>query len=46
MMVLANVFPKLKTAKNFVTAVCKKRCFGTRLDSRNVKVPGILDKSP
>ena len=46
MMVLANVFPKLQTVKNYVTPLCKKRPFETCLDSRNVKVPGILAKSP
>ena len=45
MMVLANVFPKLQTVKNFVTSLCKKRRFGTRLDSRHVKVSRILTKS-
>ena len=45
-MVLANVFLKLLTVKNFVTPLCKKHRFGTRLDSRNVKVPKILAKSP
>ena len=33
MMIIANVFPKLQTVKNFVTPLCKKRRFGTRLDS-------------
>ena len=33
MMVLANVFCGLQTLKNFVTPLCKKRHFGTRLDS-------------
>ena len=33
MMVIANVFPKLQTVKNFVTALWKKRRFGGRLDS-------------
>ena len=46
MMVLANVFPKLETVKNFVTPLRKKHSFGTRLDSRNVKVPRIIVKSP
>ena len=46
MMVLANVFSKLQTVKNFVTPLCKKRCFGTRLDSRNMKESGIFAKSP
>ena len=39
------MFPKLETVKNFVTPLCKKRRFGTRLDSRNVKVPKLLAKS-
>ena len=38
MMVLANVFSKLQTVKNIVTPLCKKRRFGTRLDSRHVKL--------
>ena len=46
MMVIANVFPKLKTVENFVTPLCKKRHFGTRLDSRHVKLSRILGKSP
>ena len=46
MMVRANVFPKLQTVKNLVTRLCKKRCFGTRLESRHIKVSGILAKSP
>ena len=43
-MATTNVFPKLQTVKNFVTPLCKKRCFRTRLDSRNVKLPKILAK--
>ena len=46
MMVIANVFPKLQTVKNFVTPLCKKRRFGTRLDSPRVKVSRILAKCP
>ena len=46
MMVIANVFPKLRTVKNFVTPLCEKRRFGTRFDSRHVKVSGILAESP
>ena len=46
MVVIANVFPKLRTVKNFVTPLCKNRPFGTRLDSRHVKVSRILVKSP
>ena len=36
---------KLQTVKNFVTPLCKKCRFGTHLDSRHVKVSGILAKS-
>ena len=43
--VLAHMFPKLQTVKNFVTPLCKKRRLGTRLDSRNVKAPKLLAKS-
>ena len=46
MMDSANVFSKLQTVKNFVAPLCKKRCFGTRLDSRHVKVSRIFVKSP
>ena len=46
MMVLANVFCGLQTLKNFVTPLCKKRHFGTRLDSSHVKGSRILAKSP
>ena len=46
MMVLFNVFSKLQTVKNFVTPICKKRRFGTRWESRHVKVPRQLAKSP
>ena len=45
-MVLANVFPKLQTVKSFVTPLCRKQRFGTRLDSRHVKVSRTLAKSP
>ena len=45
-MVLAIVFPKLRTIKKVVTPVCKKRCFWTQLDSRHVKVSRIVAKSP
>ena len=45
MIVIANVFPKLQNVKNFVTSLCKKRHFGTRFDSRHVKVSAILAKS-
>ena len=46
MMVIGNVFPKLKTVKNFVTAPCKKFRFGIRFDSQHVKLSQILAKSP
>ena len=46
MMVIANVFPKLQTVKNFVTQLCNKGRLGTRLDSRHVKASLILGKSP
>ena len=46
MMVLPNVFRKLQTVKNFITPLCKKRRFGTRLDSRHVKLSHIFTKSP
>ena len=38
MIVIANVFPELKTVKNFVRPLCKKRCFGTCFESQHVKV--------
>ena len=46
MMVIANVFSKLQTVKNFVTKLCKKGRFGTRLNSRHVKGSRIPAKSP
>ena len=46
MMVLPNVLPKLQTVKNFVTPLCKKRRFGTRLGSRHGKVSRIFTKPP
>ena len=46
MMVKANMFPKLRTVKNFVTPLCKKRRFGRHLECRHVKVSRILAKSP
>ena len=45
MMVIANMFPKLQAVKNVVTTPCKKCRFGTRLDSRHLKVSGILAES-
>ena len=46
MMVIANMFPNFQIVKNFVTPLHKKRGFGTRLDSRHVKLSQILAKSP
>ena len=45
-MVIANVFPKLQTVKNFFIPLCKKRRFGTRFDTQHDKVSQILAKSP
>ena len=46
MVVILNVFPQLQTVKNFCSPLCKKRYFGTRLDSRGLKVSRTLAKSP
>ena len=46
MMVIAKVYPKLQSVKNFLTPLCKKCRFGPRLDSRHVKVSGIHAKYP
>ena len=46
MMVIANVFPKLQSVKNFVRPLCKKRRFRTRFDTQHDKVSQILAKSP
>ena len=46
MVVIANVFPKLQTVKNFVRPLCKKQRFGTRFDSQHGKVTRILAESP
>ena len=45
-MVIANVFLKLQTVKNFVRQLCKKRRFGTRFDSQHVKLSRLPGKSP
>ena len=45
-MVIANVFPKLQTVKNFVTQLCQKRRSRTRLESEHVKVSRIIVQSP
>ena len=46
MMAIANLLPKLETVENFVTALSKKRCFGTSLDSEHLRVSRIIAKSP
>ena len=46
MMVIANVFPKLQTVKSFFTPLYQKCHFGTRLDSRRLKLSRNLAKSP
>ena len=46
MIVIPNLFPKLKTAKNVVRALSKKRCFRTRFDIQHVKASQIPAKSP
>ena len=46
MMVIADVFPKLQTVKNFVRPFYKKRRFGKHFDNQHVKVSQILVKSP
>ena len=45
MIVIANIFGKLQTVKDFVRPFCKKRRFGTRSYSENVKVCQVLAKS-
>ena len=45
MIVIAYVFPKLQTVKNFVRRLCKKCHFGTRFDSQQLKASQILAKS-
>ena len=46
MIVIANVFPKLKTVKILVRRLSKKRCFRTRFESQHVKASQIHAKSP
>ena len=41
---MANVFPKLQIAKDFVTPFSKKRRFRTSFDSQHVKVSQTLVK--
>ena len=45
-MVIANVFLKLETVKNFVRPFSKKHRFETRFDSQHVKVSRIFEKCP
>ena len=42
MMVIANIFPKLHTVKNFVIPLCENPRFGTSFDSQHVKVSQLL----
>ena len=44
MMVIANVFLKLQTVKNFVRTLCKKRGFRTSFDTQHDKMSQILAK--
>ena len=46
MMVIANVFRKLQSVKNFIKPLCKQHRFGTRFDRQHVKMSQILAKSP
>ena len=45
-MVIAIIFPKLESLKNFVRPFYQKRRFGTRSYSQDVKVSQVLAKSP
>ena len=45
MMIIANLFPKLQSVKNFVTPLWKKRRFRTPLESEHVKVSRKIAKS-
>ena len=45
-MVIANVFPKLQTVKNFVRPFCRKSRFETRSYSQDVEVCQVLEKLP
>ena len=46
MMVVADVFPKLQTVKNFARPFCKMGRFRKRFHSQDVKVCQVLAKSP
>ena len=45
MIVIANVFPKLKSVKDWVRSLSKKRCFRTPFGSHHVKVSQTCVKS-
>ena len=45
MIVIAIMFPKLQTLKNFVRDICKKRHFATRLKTQHYKVSQTLANS-
>ena len=45
MMVIANMFPELQTAKILVRPLSKNRPFRKRMDRQHVKVFQILAKS-
>ena len=44
--VIANLFPKLETAKILLRPHSKKRCFRTNFDSEHVRASQTLEKSP
>ena len=46
MIVIANVFPKLKNTKSFVKPLPKKRRLRTRFECEHLKAFQILAKSP
>ena len=46
MIIIANVFPIIKTVKNFVRTLSKKGRFGARFESEHVNASQILAKSP
>ena len=46
MIIIANVFPKLQTVKNFVRRLSKKLRFRTRFDSQRVKASQMFAISP
>ena len=46
MIVIANVFPKLQTVKNFVGTFSKKHRFSQHFDSEHMKASQILAISP